>query len=141
MAEGILFDLAGKLLGGLASLAYQELALAWGVKEEIKKLEDTVSLIKGVLRDTEEQHRNNNHEVTVWLEQLKDVLYEVDDLLDDFSTEALPRKIMNGDEMVKEVRIFFSNSNQLAYSLEMGHKVKAIRERLDKIADDSQISL
>ncbi|XP_022722341.1 putative disease resistance protein RGA3 [Durio zibethinus] len=136
MAEGILCDLAGNLLGGLASLAYQELGLAWGVKAEISKLNHTVSLIKGVLRDTEEQQRNNNHEVTVWLGQLKHVLYDVDDLLDDFSTEALRRKIMTGNEMVKKVRIFFSKSNQLAYSLQMGHRVKAIRERLYKIAAD-----
>ncbi|XVF65648.1 hypothetical protein PTKIN_Ptkin09bG0266100 [Pterospermum kingtungense] len=136
MAEGALFDLAGKLLGGLASLAYQELALAWGVKEDIKKLEDTVSLIKGVLRDAEDQQRNNNHEITVWLQHLKDVLYDVDDLLDDLSTEALRRKIMSGNEMVKKVHIFFSKSNPLAYNLKMGHRVKAIRERLDKIADD-----
>ncbi|XVF65659.1 hypothetical protein PTKIN_Ptkin09bG0267200 [Pterospermum kingtungense] len=136
MAEGILFDLASKLLGDLASLAYQELGLAWGVEEEIKKLKHTVTLIKAVVRDAEEQQRNNNDEVKVWLEQLKDVLYDVDDLLDDFSIQALGRKIMSGNEMVKKLCIFFSKSNQLAYSLKMGHRVKAIRERLDKIADD-----
>ncbi|XP_022722145.1 putative disease resistance protein RGA4 [Durio zibethinus] len=135
MAEGVLFDLAGELLGGLASLACQELGLAWGVKAEISKLNNTVSLIKGVLRDAEEQQRNN-HGVTVWLGQLKDVVYDVDDLLDDFSTEALRRKIMRGNEMVKEVRIFFSKSNQLAYRLKMGHRVKDIRERLDNVAAD-----
>ncbi|XP_022722134.1 putative disease resistance protein RGA3 [Durio zibethinus] len=136
MAEGVLFNFAGKLLVGLASLAHQELGLPWGVKEEITKLKDTFSLIKGVLRDAEEQQRNNNHEVTVWLGQLKDLLYDVDDLLDDFSTEALRRKIMRGNEMVKKVRVFFSKSNQLPYSLKIGYRVKAIRERLDKIAAD-----
>ncbi|XWS09374.1 hypothetical protein CRYUN_Cryun40dG0079800 [Craigia yunnanensis] len=136
MAEGILFDLGGNLLVGLASLAHQEISLAWGVKAEISKLNDTISVTKAVLRDAEEQQRNNNHEVTVWLGQLKDVLFDVDDLLDDFSTEDLRRKIMSGNEMVKEVLIFFSESNQLAYSLEIGHRVKDIRERLDKIAAD-----
>ncbi|XVF65661.1 hypothetical protein PTKIN_Ptkin09bG0267400 [Pterospermum kingtungense] len=82
--------------------------LAWGVKAEISKLNDTISLIKVVVHDVEEQQRNNNDEV----------------------------KIMGGNEIVKEVRLFFSKSNQLAYSLEMGHRVKAIRERLDKIAVD-----
>ncbi|XWS09376.1 hypothetical protein CRYUN_Cryun40dG0080000 [Craigia yunnanensis] len=136
MAEGVLFDLAEKLFRGLASLAYQELSLACGVKAEISKLNETVSVIKALLRDAEEQQRNNNHEVTDRLGKLKDVLFDVDDLLDDFSTEALRRKIMSGNEMVKEVRIFFSESHQLAYSLKMGHRVKDIRERLDKIAAD-----
>ena len=71
-----------------------------------------------------------------WFRLLKDVLFDVDDLLDDFSTDALRQKIMSGNEMVKEVSIFFSESNQLTYSLKMGHKVKDIRERLDKIAAD-----
>ncbi|XVF65655.1 hypothetical protein PTKIN_Ptkin09bG0266800 [Pterospermum kingtungense] len=135
MAEGFCSNWL-ETLGGLASLAYKELALAWGVKEEIEKLEDTVSLIKGVLRDAEDQQRNNNHGVTVWLQQLKDALYDLDDLLDDLSTEALRRKIMNRNEMVKKVRFFFSKSNQLAYSLKMGDRVNAIRQRLDKIAND-----
>ncbi|XVF37651.1 hypothetical protein REPUB_Repub20aG0028000 [Reevesia pubescens] len=136
MAERMLFSFAGKLLGDLASLAYQELGLTRGVKAEISKLKDTISFIKAVLRDAEEQQRNKNHEVTIWVGQLKDVLYDVDDLLDDFSTEALRRKIMSGNEMVKEVRVFFSKSNQIAYSLKMGRRVIAIRERLDKIAAD-----
>ncbi|XP_022722144.1 putative disease resistance protein RGA3 [Durio zibethinus] len=136
MAEGFLFNFAERILVGLASLAHQELGLPWRVKAEITKLKDTCSLIKGVLRDAEEKQRNHNHEVTVWLGQLKDVLYDVDDLLDDFSTEALRRQILRRNEMVKKVRVFFSKSNQLAYSLKMGHRVSAIRKRLDKIAAD-----
>ena len=38
--------------------------------------------------------------------------------------------------MTKEVRIFFSSSNQLAFNLKMGHEIKAIRERLNVIAKD-----
>ncbi|XVF65394.1 hypothetical protein PTKIN_Ptkin09bG0245100 [Pterospermum kingtungense] len=109
MEEGVQFDLAVKLSRSLVSSAY---GLARGVKlAEITKLNDTVSLIKAFVRDAEEQQRNNN-EVKVWLQQLKDVLYDVDNLLDDFCTEAQK------------------------YSLKMGHRVKAIIERLDNIAVD-----
>ena len=38
--------------------------------------------------------------------------------------------------MTKEVRIFFSSSNQLAFNLKMGHEIKVIRERLNVIAKD-----
>ena len=38
--------------------------------------------------------------------------------------------------MTKEVRIFFSSSNQFAFSLEMGHEIKAIREKLNVNAKD-----
>jgi Leucine-rich repeat (LRR) protein len=37
---------------------------------------------------------------------------------------------------VLQVRIFFSESNQLKYGIKMGHKIKAVRERLDNMAAD-----
>ncbi|KAK6233961.1 hypothetical protein QUC31_006367 [Theobroma cacao] len=72
------------------------------VKAELSKLEGTVSIIKVVLLDAKEQHRSNNREVTVWLKRLKDAIYDVDHLLDDFSTKVLRRKTMKGNEMSKK---------------------------------------
>jgi hypothetical protein len=37
---------------------------------------------------------------------------------------------------VLQVRIFFSQSNKLKYGIKMGHKIKAVRERLDNMAAD-----
>ena len=38
--------------------------------------------------------------------------------------------------MAKKVRIFFSRSNQLVFSLKMASKIKATRERLNEIETD-----
>ncbi|KAK4551129.1 hypothetical protein RGQ29_032520 [Quercus rubra] len=140
MAEGALFNVAEGIIGQLGNLALKELELLWGVKEELQKLEDTVSTIKAVILDAEEQQAQN-HTIRNWLGRLKDALYEADDLLDDFSTEVLRREVMTRNKKAKEVRIFFSKSNQLAYGLKMGHKIKAIRERLDAIAADRKFHL
>ncbi|PPD69285.1 hypothetical protein GOBAR_DD33836 [Gossypium barbadense] len=99
MAEGILLNLVGKMLEGLT--------------------------IRAVLRDAEDQRNRNNHQVRLWLENLKD-----------FSSDALRQKIVAGDGKLRKIRLFFSKSNQLAYGLKMAHKVKAIRERLDAVAAD-----
>ncbi|KAK5792033.1 hypothetical protein PVK06_033146 [Gossypium arboreum] len=136
MAEGILFDLTRKLLEALVSLAAEELGAAWGLKEEIDKLEKTALTIRAVLHDAEDQRNRNNHQVLLWLKNLKDVLYDVEDLLDEFFCDALRQKIVAGDGKLKKVRLFFSKSNQLAYGLKMAPKVKAIRERLHAIAAD-----
>uniref|UniRef100_A0A2N9GFS5 Uncharacterized protein n=1 Tax=Fagus sylvatica TaxID=28930 RepID=A0A2N9GFS5_FAGSY len=62
MAEGVLFDLAGKVLEVAGSFALQEIKLASGVKAELENLKST-------------SFHNPSY-----------------DLLDDFSTEALQRE-------------------------------------------------
>ena len=97
MAEGVLFDTATNIINSLGSLIRQEIGLLWGFKDELQKLRNTVSTIQAVLLDAEEQ-QDNKHGVKDWLEKLKDVMYDVDDLLDDYSTELLRRQVMTRDK-------------------------------------------
>ncbi|XAR54375.1 hypothetical protein NMG60_11029472 [Bertholletia excelsa] len=133
----MLYGIAGRLLGELASPAVSKLLLLWGygAKCEIRKLERTVSAIKAVLLDAEKK-RDTNHAIKDWLEKLQVELYELDDVLDDMSTEALRRKVIARNRKEKKVCIFISHSNQLAFRLKIGSKIKKIRKRLDGIAED-----
>ncbi|XP_040992429.1 putative disease resistance protein RGA3 [Juglans microcarpa x Juglans regia] len=140
MAEAILFDVAARIIESLGSQTLKEIRLLWGVTDELEKLKNTVSTIQAVLLDAEEQCAVNR-QVRDWLEKLKDVFYDADDLLDGFSTECLLREMMTRDKMEKKVRISFSNSNQPFYNLKMGHKIKAIRQKLDAIANDRKFHL
>nr|XP_023914745.1 putative disease resistance protein RGA1 [Quercus suber] len=140
MAEGALIKVAEGIIGQLGKLALQEIVLLWGVEGELEMLTNTVSTIEAVILDAEEQQAQN-HTIKNWLGKLKDALFEADDLLDDFSTEVLRREVMTRNKKAKEVRIFFSKSNQLAYGLKMGHKIKAIRKSLDAIAADRKFHL
>ncbi|KAB1216202.1 putative disease resistance protein RGA3 [Morella rubra] len=145
MAEAFLFNIAGSVVkqasGSLGSQVLKELGLLWGIKGELEKLQNTVSAIQAVLLDAEEKQAAGENAVRHWLARLEDVVYEADDLLDDFSTEGLLREMMTRDKKAKKVRLFFSKSNQLYYGLKMGHKIKAIREKLDAIAADRQFRL
>jgi hypothetical protein len=102
MAESVLFDTAANIIKSSASLTLQEIGLLCGFKDELKNLGKTVSTIQAVLLDAEEQQAHNNV-VKDWLGKLKDVMYEADDLLDDYSTELLRRQVMAGDNKVKQV--------------------------------------
>uniref|UniRef100_A0A7N2LE37 Uncharacterized protein n=1 Tax=Quercus lobata TaxID=97700 RepID=A0A7N2LE37_QUELO len=137
MAQGVAFSLAGKVLELLSPLICEEIKLACCLKADLVNLKSTVSIIKDVLLDAEKQ-AHHRAVVKGWLEKLKDVLHDADDVLDDVATEALQRNVMAGNKRTKEVRIFFSSSNQLAFSLKMGHKIKAIRERLDVINKEKE---
>ena len=130
MAEGALFDLAGNVLQLLGSIIVKEVKLASSVETEIANLTNSVSTIRAVLLDAEKQS-SHSHQIKDWLSKLKDVLHDADDLLDDFSTQVMRRKVMT-----KKVRLFSSSSNPLTFSPKMGHEIKAIREKLNAIAKD-----
>ncbi|KAM1150793.1 hypothetical protein FF1_031335 [Malus domestica] len=133
MAEGVLFNVAAQIIGRLGSLAFQEIGLIWGVQDELHKLQEIVAGFQAVLLDAEKKQTIN--EVKVWLESVEDAVYEADDLLDEFNTEAQQRQMMCGNtKMSKKVRLFFSSSNQLAFGLKMGHKIKDINKRLREVA-------
>ncbi|KAF2319590.1 hypothetical protein GH714_017276 [Hevea brasiliensis] len=137
MAEEVLFNIAGDIIKKLGSGVLQQIGLWWGVNDELEKLKSTLTTIQAVLLDAEEKSALNN-QVKLWLGKLKEVVYDADDLLDDFSTEALRRQVMGGNKVSKEVCLFFSPSNRIVYGYKVGHKIKAIRERLDAIAKGRQ---
>uniref|UniRef100_A0A2C9VIQ5 Rx N-terminal domain-containing protein n=1 Tax=Manihot esculenta TaxID=3983 RepID=A0A2C9VIQ5_MANES len=140
MADGVLSNVVGDIITKLGSLALDEIGLWWGVKGELEKLKDTVSSIRNVLLDAEEQQKLN-HQVKGWLERLEEVVYDADDLVDDFATEALRRRVMTGNGMTNELSIFFSSSNPITYSFQICRKIKAIRERLADIEGDRKFKL
>ncbi|KAG6632412.1 hypothetical protein CIPAW_13G157700 [Carya illinoinensis] len=102
MAEAIIVNVAAKIIESLGSQALKEIGLLWGVKDELEKLQNTFSTIQAVLRDAEEQSAVNL-QVRDWLEKLKDVAYDADDLLDGFSTVHLLREMMTRDKMAKKM--------------------------------------
>jgi hypothetical protein len=138
MAEQLLLVPAEQIIESLGSLTANKIALLWGLEDELQRLRNTVSTIKAVLLDAEEKQAAGNHAVTDWLKKLEDAMYDADDLLDAVSTEALQREILTRDNKAKQVRIFFSKSNQLLYRLKMVPKIKAMRERLHAIDADRQ---
>ncbi|CAL5351874.1 unnamed protein product [Camellia sinensis] len=94
MAETIVFNIASKVLGSLGSLAINEVGLGWGLDEELKTLEGTLSTIKEVLSYAEEK-QGKNHVVKIWYERLQATFYEADNLLDEFQYEALRRQVQS----------------------------------------------
>ncbi|KAF3957744.1 hypothetical protein CMV_017271 [Castanea mollissima] len=135
MADAILYGVVQKIIESLGSATCEQIGSIWGVKDDLEKMNNTVLTIQAVLQDAEEQ-QVQNHQVEHWLNRLRDVVFDADDLLSEFSTHVFRRKVMGGDKMAKKVRIFFSRSNQLVFSFKMACKIKAMREKLNDIATD-----
>ncbi|XP_017976551.1 PREDICTED: disease resistance protein RGA2 [Theobroma cacao] len=88
-----LFNIAERVLEKIALLA-GEVLLAFSVKSDLRKLQDTMSSIKAVLLDAErQQHQNEKLRLCMW--KLRDIFYDVEDVLDEFECEALRKQIAN----------------------------------------------
>ncbi|KAJ6912270.1 hypothetical protein NC651_014842 [Populus alba x Populus x berolinensis] len=136
MAECVLFSFAEEIIKKLGTLDAQEVALWWGLKDQLRKLNVTVTKIKAMIPDAEA--RKQEHQIEDWLKKLQEAVYDVEDVLDNFSTQVLRKQLISGNGVSREVCAFFSRSNKFVYGLRTGHKVKALRERLDGIETESR---
>ncbi|KAF8011479.1 hypothetical protein BT93_J1939 [Corymbia citriodora subsp. variegata] len=136
MAESLLYGIAEGVLGKIASRPLQEAVAIYGVENQISELRETLTPIMAVLLDAEEQ-RAKSRRLQVWLDRLQDVLYDVEDVLDEFDCEALRKQVISRYGGVKEkVRRFFSHSNPLIFRAKLSDKIKEIQEKLSRISTE-----
>ncbi|KAM3739060.1 hypothetical protein ACB098_09G177400 [Castanea mollissima] len=128
------YGIAVKVLEQLGSRTFRQISSALGVRRDLKKLELTVATIKAVLLDAEEKQASD-HRLRIWLGELKDVLNDAENVLDEFHCRVLQKEVMKRyGSTSKKVCHFFSTSNPLAVRFELAHKIKDIRKRVDDIA-------
>uniref|UniRef100_A0A0E0EQ97 NB-ARC domain-containing protein n=1 Tax=Oryza meridionalis TaxID=40149 RepID=A0A0E0EQ97_9ORYZ len=65
----------------IVNLPEEHAVMILGVKDDLKKLQAKVELIKAVLEDAERK-KLQYRTIEIWLNSLKDVLYEADDIID-----------------------------------------------------------
>ncbi|XP_065617264.1 putative disease resistance protein RGA3 [Quercus suber] len=133
MADVLLSALMSSMVRNLNARALQEFGVAWGLSTELEKLESTLSTIQAVLQDAEEKQWRSEA-IWNWLQKLKDGAYDADDVLDEFATEALRRKVEREKGAKSQVSSFFSVRNRLIFRMKMAHKLKNVRDRLEAIS-------
>ncbi|OAY57569.1 putative disease resistance RPP13-like protein 1 [Manihot esculenta] len=112
------------------------------VHSEIKKWEKILLEIRAVLDDAEDKQMTNQS-LRIWLSDLKDLAYDVEDVLDEFATESLRRRLTgdpeaNTDKLPEKL---FSTSCACAclnprcavFNSKMNSKIKEITNRLEDI--------
>ncbi|KAF2307869.1 hypothetical protein GH714_032777 [Hevea brasiliensis] len=112
MADSFLFNVAESVLGKLGCLALQEFSLAWGLESDLEKIKDNLKVIKAVLLDAEQQ-RSQNPQIEVWLENLKEVLYDAEDVVDEFECEVLRRQVVKSGNTTRKMLLMSLGGNKL----------------------------
>ncbi|XP_058209354.1 putative disease resistance protein RGA4 [Rhododendron vialii] len=136
-AAAILIPAAQTILGGLIPLVTQQINLAWGFKEDLRKLQRRLENIEALLRDAE-KGRIPSEALKKWLKSLKSVTCDVENVLGEFAYEALRKKLEVGSRKRHKVRNFFSPSNPLAFRLKMANRVNNINFQLDEICKEAR---
>ncbi|PWA71461.1 Disease resistance protein [Artemisia annua] len=130
MADLITSALVSDVVARLTSAAFQEVGLLWGLENDLSALNNTFRQIQGVLHDAE-MRQTNEKAVEEWLRTLKSASLEVENVLDEASTEAM---IQSLDSIKHKARTyFFTRHNPLVVKTRIAHKVKNIRKKLDVI--------
>ncbi|KAK4594997.1 hypothetical protein RGQ29_018652 [Quercus rubra] len=150
MADTLLIDLF-KQLGSIAvQLAKQEINLLVGVDEEVQKLQGKLGMIKAMLDDAVERHAMKQRTEKLWLEQLQNQYYEMDDILDTWNTariraetekeEGKPTDTSTPAVVKKKKVCSFVPSPSCCFNLslrhDVGHMIRKLNEKLDMIFKD-----
>ncbi|KAL2491601.1 putative disease resistance RPP13-like protein 1 [Abeliophyllum distichum] len=133
------------LLERLASRELLKFLSPLGIDAQLKKWRRTLLMIKAVLTDAENK-QTRNEAVKEWLNDLEDLAYDIDDLVDELNTEAVQRKLMETDEestsQVQKLFSTFSNNFSIRdFISEKGinSKLQEINEQLEYLSQ--QISM
>ncbi|KAK4595273.1 hypothetical protein RGQ29_013634 [Quercus rubra] len=116
----------------LGSIITSELRLTVSVKEEVQKLESKFRTIQAVLNDAEKRQLKDEA-VKLWLDKLKDVSYEMDDVLDEWNTAMIKADIeKQGKEEEEEEKAETSTAKKRKHR-DIAHKIKELNEKFDEI--------
>ncbi|KAL3749254.1 hypothetical protein ACJRO7_010367 [Eucalyptus globulus] len=140
MAEAVIFSIAGEIVASLAPQAIENIGKLWGDKHELEALRETVSTLQAVLDDAEERYYWSR-EIKDWVDRLKGAFYDALDVLEEYNVEATRQGLRGHNKMFKEVRKFFSGSNQVAFILKMSDKVRAVKKRIETIEANRKFDL
>ncbi|KDP39601.1 hypothetical protein JCGZ_02621 [Jatropha curcas] len=130
-AKTVIDPVVGELINLATSLIKDEYHLVQGVKEEVIKLSSNLTAIEAVLKIAEEKRLEETH-LRDWLRKLKNAVWDAEDVLDTFRTNAslLKRK--------QEVRCFKPplSLSKTSYKYDAAHKIKEISSKLELIAEE-----
>ncbi|KAF9671838.1 hypothetical protein SADUNF_Sadunf12G0090600 [Salix dunnii] len=141
MAEPLISLLLEQLTMVLSRKVQKEVNLVVGVKKQVNKLKSNLIDIQSVLEDAERKQVKDKA-VRVWLNKLKDVCYDMDDVLDEWSTAILTWEMdEENTRSLKKMRCSFMRSpcfclNQGVRRRDIALKIKAVTEKLDEIAKE-----
>ncbi|XP_062026804.1 disease resistance protein RGA2-like [Rosa rugosa] len=152
MAEALISTLVEKLASAVYEYTTEEVKLVLNADKDVKSFSSKLKAIQAVLEDAEKK-QVTEASVGDWLEKLKDVSYEMDDVLDEWNTEILRKQVEEKQEeegenalvtekmvcfpMLSDCFCFcFGQVNKVIHHHNIARRIKVLNEKLTSIADE-----
>ncbi|XP_011015273.1 PREDICTED: putative disease resistance protein RGA3 [Populus euphratica] len=139
MAEALVSVVLEQLRSIIIQEVGQEVRLVVDVKNEVEKLTSSFRAIQAVLANAEERQLEDGY-VKLWLDQLKDVSYDMDDVLDEWGTaiaKSQSKVHEHPSKNKKKVCSFMIFScfrvREVGLRRRIAYKIKELNERIDVI--------
>ncbi|CAL2237267.1 unnamed protein product [Prunus armeniaca] len=113
---------------------FKYFGLIKGVDQKLQKWTATLSAIGAVLNEAEERQLiTESKPLKLWLDDLRDLAYDVEDVLDKYATKMLKREIEQGHYAGTARRVWNSVPNGV-FNYKMNSEIQKITERLQEIS-------
>uniref|UniRef100_A0A6N2L242 Rx N-terminal domain-containing protein n=1 Tax=Salix viminalis TaxID=40686 RepID=A0A6N2L242_SALVM len=134
IGDAILSATISHIIDQLTSLELLKFASREKIHSDIKKLETNLHMIRAVLDDAEEKQMES-HAVKLWLEQIRDLAYDIDDLLDGVLIELTKERRASSSKARSAITRLLSYLNlaTLLLTNKMDSQIKSITARLQEI--------
>ncbi|KAH9689122.1 hypothetical protein KPL70_015371 [Citrus sinensis] len=97
MVDAIISPILEQLTSMAVEEAKEQVRLVTGVGKEVKKLTSNLRVIQAVLNDAEKRQIKEER-VRLWLDQLRDACYDMEDVLGEWNTPRLKLQIDGVDD-------------------------------------------
>ncbi|WVZ71750.1 hypothetical protein U9M48_020296 [Paspalum notatum var. saurae] len=129
MADGVLASsIVQKVLAKIGHLILAEFALLVNLRADLKTMEGDFTTIRDVLSDAEARGGGGDAGVRDWLRRLRDVAYDIDDLLDEWNTDLCASRRR------RTICGCFPTNHSVLRSFAMARRLMSLRRELDAVA-------
>ncbi|XP_028074004.1 putative disease resistance RPP13-like protein 1 [Camellia sinensis] len=121
------------LFGKMTSFASSKLPTFEGIDTQLTNWTNMLSQIEAFLIDAEEKQLTDRA-VNLWLDDLEDLAYDLDDLVDEFATEALQHKLKAKPPQASSSKVWnlipHFKPRDVMFNFKMKSKIEEINTRL-----------
>ncbi|GKV49784.1 hypothetical protein SLEP1_g56514 [Rubroshorea leprosula] len=123
MGDLVLGPVVEATIDKVISAATEQIGRAVSWEAELRRLCNKLTMIRAVLQDADRRQVGDSA-VKLWLENLRDVARDAEDVLDEGVYEGLKQEVWSQKQMKKKVRLYITTSNPFIFRLEMASKIK-----------------